>query len=109
MGRITRRIGEDMIEFVDGKGYANLSPEEEKRLLFKTLAEAEDKLEKRNVMTAYFKVEDFLYGNGKDKPIEIKSAMIWGALSVAYNHGDLTWDEMRNLYGEFMSKQMNVR
>lgn len=108
MNRITRRIG-DIVEFIDGKGYSNLSSEEEKKLLFKTLADCEDKLEKGSVMTAYFSLEDWLYGNGKDKPIEVKSAMVWGGLWVAYKHSDLTWDELRNLYGEFMSKQMNLR
>jgi hypothetical protein len=108
MGRITRRIG-DAIEFVDGKGYANLSHEEVIKLLFKTLADCEDRLEKGSVMRAYFQVEDFLYGSGKDKPLEIKSAMVWGALMVAFNHGDIDWDSARNLFGEFMSKQMNLR
>lgn len=73
------------------------------------ITNCEDKPKKSSVMSAYFKVEDFLYGNGKNKSIEIKSAMIWGALSVVHNNGDITWDEMRNLYGEFMSKQMNLR
>ena len=108
MERVTRRIG-DTVDFIDGKGYSGLNNEESMRLLFKTLANCEDKLEAGNVMRSYFKVEDFLYGSGKDKPLEIKSAMIWGALTVAFNHGDIDWDEMRNLFGEFMSKQMNLR
>lgn len=110
MDRITRRIG-DTIEFVDGNGngYSKLSQEESVRFLFKTLADCEDKLEKGNVMSAYFKVEDFLYGAGKDKSLEIKSAMIWGALMVIFNHGDIDWDSTRNLFGEFMSKQMDLR
>lgn len=64
--------------------------------------------EKTSVMGAYFTLEDWLYAN-KDKPIEIKSAMIWGALWVACKCGEIDWDGMRNLYGEFMSKQMNLR
>jgi|688.fasta_scaffold793524_2 hypothetical protein len=40
--RLTRRIG-NIIEFVDGKGYANLSLVEGQRLLFERLAEYEDK------------------------------------------------------------------
>lgn len=108
MERITKRIG-DSIDFVDGSGYANLSHKDTVKLLFKTLADCEDKLEKNSVIRAYFKVEDFLYGNGKDKSLEIKSAMIWGALLVVCNHGDLPWDEVKNLFGEFMSKQMNLR
>lgn len=41
MKRITRRIGES-IDFVDSKGYANLSHKEGVRLLFERLAEYED-------------------------------------------------------------------
>ena len=43
------------------------------------------------------------------QPVEIKSAMIWGGLWVVKEMGCISWDEMRNLYGEFMSKQMNLR
>lgn len=41
MDRLTRRIGKT-IEFVDGKGYANLSLADGQRLLFKRLADYED-------------------------------------------------------------------
>lgn len=58
-------------------------------------------------MTAYFSLEDWLYH--EDKPIEIKSAMIWGGLWVVSKMGCISWDEMRKLYGEFMSKQMDLR
>ena len=107
MERITRRIGES-IDFVDGKGYASLSNQEKVRLLFTTLAKAEDTLEKDRIMSAYFKVEDFLYGIGKDKPLEIKVAMIWGALSVVCNNGNIDSNEMKTLFGEFVSKQMKL-
>lgn len=59
-------------------------------------------------MTAYFGLEDWLYKED-DRPIEIKSAMIWGGLWVVSKMGCISWDEMRKLYGEFMSKQMNLR
>lgn len=110
MARITRRIG-DIVEFVDGKGYAKLTQEEEKRLLFDTLAECEDKLEQRDsTMPAYFTLEDWLYnGAGKEKSKEIQAAMIWGALWVVKEHGDIDWDTMRRLFGEFMSKKMDLR
>ena len=37
---------------------------------------------KERPMSAYFDLEDWLYNKcGKDKPIEIKSAMVWCALS----------------------------
>lgn len=61
-----------------------------------------------SVTQAYFKVENYLYGNGKNKPIEIQSAMLWGALMVVYNHGDIDWGDVKRMYGEFMSKKMGV-
>ncbi|MFR9305519.1 hypothetical protein [[Clostridium] symbiosum] len=68
-----------------------------------------DALLEGRILPAYFKVEDFLYSNGKDKPLEIQSAMLWGALMVVRNHGDIDWDRMREMYGEFMSKKMDLR
>lgn len=67
------------------------------------------KLEKEP-MEAYFSLEDWLYdSHNADKPVEIKSAMIWGALWVVNQMGCIDWNSMRSCYGEFMSKQMNVR
>ena len=68
-----------------------------------------DHKEKCNVLEAYFKVEDYLYGTGKDKPLEIQSAMLWGALMVVLHHGDIDWDTALSKYGEFMSKKMGLR
>lgn len=59
-------------------------------------------------MTAYFSLEDWLYKQDT-KSIDIKSAMIWGGLWVVHQIGCIDWNGMRNLYGEFMSKQMNLR
>lgn len=111
MSRITRRIaGSRSIEFVDGQGYANLSHEESVRLLFEKLADCEDRLEKSNdLKRAYFELENWLYGAGKNKPLEIQSAMLWGGLFVMQKSGNFDWNEMRNLFGEFMSKKMNLR
>ncbi len=64
---------------------------------------------KKTHMQAYFSLESWIYNKGKDKPVEIKSAMVWGALWVAHNAGEIDWDTMRNLYGEFMSHQMDLR
>ena len=65
---------------------------------------------KERPMSAYFTLEDWLYNkNGKEKPVEIKSAMLWGGLWVMKEMGCIDWDSMRNMYGEFMSKQMNLR
>ena len=112
MSRITRRIkteGTEIIELVDGKGFASLSHEETVRLLFKTLADAEDKLENSDVKKAYFKLEDWLYTGGNEKPTDLQAAILWGGLMVAHNCKVFDWNETRNLFGEFMSKKMNLR
>lgn len=59
-------------------------------------------------MQAYFKLEAWLYEH-KEKPVEMKSAMAWGGLMVAHHAKEIDWNTMRNLYGEFMSKQMGLR
>ena len=60
-------------------------------------------------MSAYFALEDWLYNEAKDKPVETKSALIWGGLFVVHKLGCIDWDGMRRMYGEFMSKQMKLR
>lgn len=107
--RITRRIGTDSIELIDGKGYATLSQSDERKLLIERLSECEDRIEKEDLMRSYFALEDFLYIHGKDKSIEIKSAMVWGALLVLSKNGSIDWETQRSLFGEFMSKQLNLR
>lgn len=65
---------------------------------------------KKNPMSAYFTLENWLYNQGgREKKVEIKSAMLWGGLWVIKEMGCIDWDSMRNMYGEFMSKQMNLR
>lgn len=59
-------------------------------------------------MSAYFSLENWLYDKA-DKPIELKSAMLWGGLWVVNHMGCIDWDTMRNMYGEFMSKEMKLR
>lgn len=59
-------------------------------------------------MEAYYDLENWLYSQ-KDKPLEIKSAMLWGGLFVINKMGCIDWDTMRVIYGEFMSNQMNLR
>lgn len=59
-------------------------------------------------MSSYFNLEDWLYKQEK-KSIEIKSAILWGGLWVVKEMGCIDWDSMRKLYGEFMSKNMNLR
>ena len=91
-----------LLDDLRGNVLVDVTPEMEKAI-------QECRTENEKVMRAYFKVENWLYGDGKEKPVEIQSAMLWGALMVAHNHGDIDWDEMRNLYGEFMSKKMDLR
>lgn len=85
---------------------------------FDVLAYEKDSLEQiiervklnKEPMAAYFSLEDWLYdSNNENKPVEIKSAMIWGALWIVKQMGCIDWDSMKSCYGEFMSKQMNVR
>ena len=61
-----------------------------------------------SVMTAYFDLENWLYKQ-TEKPLEMKSAMVWGGLKIAKDTKCIDWETMQKLYGEFMSKQMNVR
>ena len=68
-----------------------------------------DKSKQIDPIMGYFSLEEYLYQEGKDKPLEIKSAMIWGALSILYRTNHITWDRMKCLYGEFMSKTMDLR
>lgn len=109
MERITRRIGES-VELIDGKGYSRLSQEEANKLLLNTLANCEDTLEdkKHSVMSAVFDLETWLYKQN-DKSLEIKASIFWGALTIAKENGQIDWDNMRTLFGEFMSKQLNLR
>lgn len=53
-------------------------------------------------------LEDWLYKQ-KEKPLELKSAILWGGLFVLREMDCIDWDTMRKMYGEFMSKQMNLR
>ena len=67
-----------------------------------------NKVKKDSPMMAYFDLENWLYSQ-KDKSIEIKSAMLWGALFVLRKMECIDWNTMREMYGEFMSKQMDLR
>lgn len=68
-----------------------------------------DKLGGNKVLPAVFSLEDFLYGAGKEKPLEIKAAMEWGALWAAKESGQIDWNTMREMFGEFVSKQIGLR
>jgi hypothetical protein len=65
---------------------------------------------KRTPLEAYFALEDWLYSKeNKEKSVDMKSSMIWGALFVLHKMEAIDWDQMRRMYGEFMSKTMKVR
>lgn len=69
-----------------------------------------EKKPQKTVMQAYFDVEDWLHSEeGKKRPLEIQSAILWGALKMARSQGAIDWDDMRRLYGEFISHRMNLR
>lgn len=57
---------------------------------------------------AYYSLENWLY-NQKDKDTKTKSSMLWGGLWILKEMGIITWDEMRTMYGEFMSREMGLR
>ena len=63
---------------------------------------------KNRPLEAYYSLENWLY-NQKDKDTKTKSSMLWGGLWILKEMGIITWDEMRNMYGEFMSKEMGLR
>ena len=63
---------------------------------------------KNRPLGAYYSLENWLY-NQKDKDTKTKSSMIWGGLWILKEMGIITWDEMRTMYGEFMSREMGLR
>jgi hypothetical protein len=68
------------------------------------------KKEDQTPMMAYFELQGWLQDKkNENKPIEVKSAMVWGALWVLHHSGEITWDQMRNMYGEFMSFVTGMR
>ncbi|MGF6375025.1 glutaredoxin 2 [Clostridiales Family XIII bacterium PM5-7] len=60
------------------------------------------------------KITESFYGFEKviresNKPIEIKSALIWGALQMVYCSEEISWDELIDMYADFMAKETKVR
>lgn len=68
----------------------------------------QDLVKGKTHMSAYCDLENWLYTQ-KEKPIEIKSAMLWGALFLLEKMNCITWNNMYEMYGETMSKQMELR
>lgn len=65
---------------------------------------------KQEPLAAWFDLECWLYDSKqKEKSIETKSAIAWGALWIVKKTGCIDWDAMRKLYGECMSHLMNLR
>lgn len=64
---------------------------------------------KKLSLEAWFRMEDHFYNDAKSKPIEMKAAMAWAALSICTGAKEITWDEQRLLFGEFISKAMGLR
>lgn len=62
----------------------------------------------KSPLASYFNLENWLYQKD-EKDINIKSAILWGGLWVIRQMQCITWEDMQKLYGEFMSKQMNLR
>ena len=63
---------------------------------------------KNRPLGAYYSLENWLY-NQKDNDTKTKSSMLWGGLWILKEMGIITWDEMRTMYGEFMSREMGLR
>ena len=63
---------------------------------------------KNRPLGAYYSLEIWLY-NQKDKDTKTISSMLWGGLWILKEMGIITWDEMRTMYGEFMSREMGLR
>ena len=63
---------------------------------------------KNRPLGAYYSLENWLY-NQKDKDTKTKSSMLWGGLWILKEMGIITWDVMRTMYGEFMSREMGLR
>ena len=103
-------INLDSKDFLDRKITVNSEISEDESKEYQIYGSKENNTDDEKITTteAYFSLEEWLYKQ-KNKSIEIKSAMIWGALSVAHKQGVIDWNSMRCLYGEFMSKIMDLR
>jgi len=59
------------------------------------------------ILTYYFDFECALY---KDKTVSLenKAAQAWGILTASCHSGEINWDTQRQLFGELMSKLLNL-
>lgn len=63
----------------------------------------------KSLMAGYLDFESNIIQNYKNTPIEIQSAMIWGALSMLTSQKTIDWETQKSIYGEFMSHRMKLR
>ena len=67
-------------------------------------------VKKKKAISAVFEVENWLYRKEtKEKPLEVRAAIYWGALGVAHSCDEISWDRQRELFGEYMSKALGLR
>lgn len=64
-------------------------------------------VKKGGAMAAYFKLEERLRRDTK-KPLPVKLAMLWGALTVINYMGECNADNMHSLWGEFARDGMSL-
>lgn len=63
-----------------------------------------------NAIRYWFDRECEFYEHRKFNPdIKTVAAEAWAILEVANREGDIDWDSQRLLFGEFMSKYLNLR
>ena len=110
MKRITKRF-DDNIELLDKRSFEKLSHDETVRKLFTIIADYEDCIESKQngVMLAIHRQEQWLLSEDNDKPLEMKAAMYWGALNLAREWGAIDELSMKSLFGDYISKQMNLK
>lgn len=63
-----------------------------------------------NALEYWFDQECYFYDRRKFQPdINVVAAEAWAILQTANNEGLIDWDGQRRLFGEFMSKYLNLR
>ena len=65
---------------------------------------ANNKADNKTFVKAYSKFESWL--NKEDKPVKIKSIMLYSVLKFANDMNAIDEDDMKKMYGEYMFKQM---
>lgn len=64
----------------------------------------------KNALEYWFEQECYFYERRKLKPdVKTVAAEAWAILGTAYAEGLIDWDHQRLLFGEFMSKYLELR